>query len=270
MAAGRRGHVPAQDRGLEKHSRRSARPSESALASRRRPIAAPGDCLRRAGEAGPVSRRYRDMPPEQVLAIARERSFAGTPAEIASRCGPIRAGVDLSGCSTSCSRRHALRAPDERGRAADRLRGLTVPLLTRLPVAPLDCATWVRASRRSLATLGVLFTRAPPGRGPRGRDHDKERPSPQCRTWWRRGTGRPQKLPLNNRCGKRRLFRVGAAGSNRSRALRPASRRCSGVRLESRRGTTRRPLVRPAASRRVHRSSWRPVKRNWNPAPPQD
>jgi alkanesulfonate monooxygenase SsuD/methylene tetrahydromethanopterin reductase-like flavin-dependent oxidoreductase (luciferase family) len=54
------------------------------------------DLLRRAGELGSVIPPYRDMPPEQVLAIARERSFAGTPAEIAEQMRPyVELGVDL-------------------------------------------------------------------------------------------------------------------------------------------------------------------------------
>jgi alkanesulfonate monooxygenase SsuD/methylene tetrahydromethanopterin reductase-like flavin-dependent oxidoreductase (luciferase family) len=54
------------------------------------------DLLRRAGQLGSVIPPYRDMPPEQVLATARERSFAGTPAEIAEQMRPyVELGVDL-------------------------------------------------------------------------------------------------------------------------------------------------------------------------------
>jgi alkanesulfonate monooxygenase SsuD/methylene tetrahydromethanopterin reductase-like flavin-dependent oxidoreductase (luciferase family) len=54
------------------------------------------DLLHRASELGSVVSRYRDLTPEQVLAGVRERSFGGTPAEIAEKMRPyIELGVDL-------------------------------------------------------------------------------------------------------------------------------------------------------------------------------
>jgi alkanesulfonate monooxygenase SsuD/methylene tetrahydromethanopterin reductase-like flavin-dependent oxidoreductase (luciferase family) len=54
------------------------------------------DLLRRAAALSRVLPPYRDLEPEQVLAGARERSFAGTPAEIAEQMRPyVELGVDL-------------------------------------------------------------------------------------------------------------------------------------------------------------------------------
>jgi alkanesulfonate monooxygenase SsuD/methylene tetrahydromethanopterin reductase-like flavin-dependent oxidoreductase (luciferase family) len=54
------------------------------------------DLLKRASQLGSVIPPYRDMEPEQVLAVARERSFAGTPAEIAEQMRPyVELGADL-------------------------------------------------------------------------------------------------------------------------------------------------------------------------------
>jgi alkanesulfonate monooxygenase SsuD/methylene tetrahydromethanopterin reductase-like flavin-dependent oxidoreductase (luciferase family) len=54
------------------------------------------DLLRRAGALRAILPPYRDLTPEQVLASLRQRSFAGTPAEIAHQMRPyIDLGVDL-------------------------------------------------------------------------------------------------------------------------------------------------------------------------------
>jgi alkanesulfonate monooxygenase SsuD/methylene tetrahydromethanopterin reductase-like flavin-dependent oxidoreductase (luciferase family) len=54
------------------------------------------DLLRRAEALKAVLPFYRDMSSEQVLAAARDRNFAGTPAEIAEQMRPyIDLGVDL-------------------------------------------------------------------------------------------------------------------------------------------------------------------------------
>jgi len=54
------------------------------------------DLLRRAGRLGSVIPPYSGIAPEQVLEIARERSFAGTPEEIAEQMRPyVELGVDL-------------------------------------------------------------------------------------------------------------------------------------------------------------------------------
>ena len=54
------------------------------------------ELLKRADELRQVLPRYRDLTPAQVLANVRERSFAGTPSEIAARMRPyIELGVDV-------------------------------------------------------------------------------------------------------------------------------------------------------------------------------
>ena len=54
------------------------------------------DLLRRADALRSVLPPYRDLTPEQVLAGARQRIFAGTPPEIAAQMRPyVELGVDL-------------------------------------------------------------------------------------------------------------------------------------------------------------------------------
>jgi alkanesulfonate monooxygenase SsuD/methylene tetrahydromethanopterin reductase-like flavin-dependent oxidoreductase (luciferase family) len=54
------------------------------------------DLLRRAAALGRMLPPFRGLPPDQVLAQVRERSFAGTPAEIAEQMRPyIELGADL-------------------------------------------------------------------------------------------------------------------------------------------------------------------------------
>ena len=54
------------------------------------------DLLRRADGLRAAIPRFADLTPEQVLAAIRERSFGGTPAEIAQQMRPyIELGVDL-------------------------------------------------------------------------------------------------------------------------------------------------------------------------------
>jgi alkanesulfonate monooxygenase SsuD/methylene tetrahydromethanopterin reductase-like flavin-dependent oxidoreductase (luciferase family) len=54
------------------------------------------DLLRRAAELSAVLPPYRDRTPEEVLASVRQRSFGGTPAEIAAQMRPyIELGADL-------------------------------------------------------------------------------------------------------------------------------------------------------------------------------
>jgi alkanesulfonate monooxygenase SsuD/methylene tetrahydromethanopterin reductase-like flavin-dependent oxidoreductase (luciferase family) len=54
------------------------------------------DLLRRADGLRAAIPRFADLTPEQVLAAIRERSFGGTPAEIADQMRPyIELGVDL-------------------------------------------------------------------------------------------------------------------------------------------------------------------------------
>jgi alkanesulfonate monooxygenase SsuD/methylene tetrahydromethanopterin reductase-like flavin-dependent oxidoreductase (luciferase family) len=54
------------------------------------------DLLRRAAALGAILPPYSGKTPAEVLASARQRSFAGTPAEIAEQMRPyIEAGVDL-------------------------------------------------------------------------------------------------------------------------------------------------------------------------------